>query len=116
MYDELVDYRTADFRDALIDGPRFDLVLDPVGGASWAKGMDLLRPGGRIVVFGFSAQGTGKTGGLWSTLRAAMQVPWLRFNPVALMNHNHGVLGVNMGRMFDERERLGGWLQEILDL
>lgn len=115
-YDELVDYRSVDFYDALKDGPGFDLVLDPVGGESWRKGLDLLRTGGRLVLFGFSAGSPSGTSGMWSQIRAGLQVPWLRFNPVRLMNDNAGVLGVNMGHMWDERERLAGWLRELLAL
>ena len=115
-YHELVDYRTQDFKAALAGGPRFDLILDPVGGASWAKGLDLLRPTGRLICFGFSAQATGNKSSMLSTLRAAAAIPWLRVNPVTLMNENKGVMGVNMGRMWDEAERITGWLQELMAL
>ena len=115
-YDELVDYRTVDFYDARKGTEPFDLIVDPVGGDSWAKGMALLRSGGRIVLFGFSAGATGKNAGTISRLRAAWGVPWLKFNPVNLINENIGVLGVNMGHMFDETARLRGWLDTLLEL
>jgi NADPH:quinone reductase-like Zn-dependent oxidoreductase len=115
-YEQLVDYRTQDFAEVLADGPGFDLILDPVGGASWAKGLKLLRAGGRLVCFGFSAQATQKTSSIFATLKTVAAVPWLKINPVSLMNENKGVMGVNMGHLWDEAEQVAGWLREVLVL
>ena len=43
-------------------------------------------------------------------------MPWLKFNPVALMNGNKGAFGVNMGRMWDQIHRLRPWMEQILEL
>lgn len=115
-YDELVDYRTQDFETVLRDGPLFDLILDPIGGASWAKGLNLLRIGGRLICFGFSSNATRNTRSAWSAVRNLSAVPWTRINPISMMNENKGVMGVNMGRMWDESERVSGWLRELLAL
>ncbi|MEZ4319473.1 MAG: medium chain dehydrogenase/reductase family protein [Myxococcota bacterium] len=115
-YDQLIDYTTTDFEDALKGQEGLDLILDPVGGDSWAKGLRLLRAGGRLVCFGFSAQATTNQRSVFASLQAAWQVPWLKVNPVTLMNENKGVMGVNMGHMWDEGERVTGWLAELLDL
>lgn len=115
-YDQLIDYRTEDFFEALENEEGFDLILDAVGGASWEKGMRLLRAGGRLVMFGFSAQSSGRRGRFFEKLKAASQIPWLKFNPVHLINSNIGVMGVNMARISDEGERVSGWLAEILTL
>jgi NADPH:quinone reductase-like Zn-dependent oxidoreductase len=42
--------------------------------------------------------------------------PWLKFNPLTLMNANKGVFGVNLGHMWGEGERLRGWAAELPDL
>ena len=42
--------------------------------------------------------------------------PWLQFNPLALMNANKGVFGVNLGHMWGEGERMRGWAAELLEL
>lgn len=94
---------------------KMDIILDPVGGASWARGLASLRAGGRLICFGFSAS-AGETRSLLSSLRAGLAVPWLQINPVTLMNTNRGVMGVNMGHLWDEAERVSGWLRQILDL
>ncbi|MFF3392440.1 NADP-dependent oxidoreductase [Streptomyces sp. NPDC002669] len=44
--DEVVDYRTTDFRDAARD---IDMVLDPVSGDTRTRSLDVLRPGGVLV-------------------------------------------------------------------
>lgn len=115
-YDELVDYRTTDFAAALREGPGFDLILDPVGGDYWAKGLELLRPGGRLVCFGMSANATGESRSVLSVLRSMASVPWLKVNPIWLMNQNVGVMGVNMGHMWHQAARVTGWLQELMGL
>ncbi|MFJ2897514.1 NADP-dependent oxidoreductase [Streptomyces sp. NPDC087218] len=44
--DEVVDYRTTDFRDAVRD---VDVVLDPLSGDTRTRSLDVLRPGGVLV-------------------------------------------------------------------
>ncbi|MFE1290237.1 NADP-dependent oxidoreductase [Streptomyces sp. NPDC058751] len=44
--DELIDYRTEDFAEAVRD---VDVVLETVGGANWARSLRTLRPGGNLV-------------------------------------------------------------------
>lgn len=115
-YHQLIDYRSQDFAEALKDEPGLDLVLDPIGGDYWKKGLTLLRAGGRMVCFGFSANASGNTRNLLGTLGNLAAVPWLKFNPISLMNDNIGVMGVNMGHMWHESERVSGWLEKLLVL
>ncbi|MFG2881454.1 NADP-dependent oxidoreductase [Streptomyces sp. NPDC048297] len=44
--DEVIDYRTTDFRDCAKD---IDMVLDPVAGDTRTRSLDVLRPGGILV-------------------------------------------------------------------
>ena len=44
--DEVIDYRTQRFEDAVADQ---DLVFDTVGGETWERSWEVLRPGGRLV-------------------------------------------------------------------
>jgi NADPH:quinone reductase-like Zn-dependent oxidoreductase len=95
----------------------FDLVLDPIGGRSWSVGLDLLRAGGRLICFGMSSMSEGKSErSVMGALGALASVPWTRVNPVTLMNTNKGVLGVNMGRLWDDGPRVTSWLTEIVAL
>jgi synaptic vesicle membrane protein VAT-1 len=95
---------------------KMDLVLDPIGGPSWKRGLAQLRAGGRLVAFGMSAASTSDRPSKIDFLKAALGIPWLDSNPVALINANKGVLGVNMGHLWDESERVTGWLRDVLVL
>ena len=63
-----------------------------------------------------SANATSNTRSVLTVLKNLAAVPWLKANPLALINENKGVMGVNMGHMWDEAERIAGWLQELLGL
>jgi len=115
-YDQLIDYRSQDFEAVLQGEPGLDLILDPIGGAAWAKGLRLLRAGGRIICFGMSANATSSTRSPLAVLKNMASVPWFQSNPIALINQNKGVMGVNMGHMWDEGERVAGWMRELLSL
>ncbi|MCO4762451.1 MAG: zinc-binding dehydrogenase [Myxococcales bacterium] len=115
-YDQVVDYRNEDFHEVLKDQDGFDLILDPVGGESWGKGLDLLRAGGRIICFGMSANATGNKRSMFQLMRTMSSVPWLKVNPISLMNTNNGVMGVNMGHMWHERDRVGSWTRKLMEL
>jgi NADPH:quinone reductase-like Zn-dependent oxidoreductase len=113
-----IDYRTRDYETEVrrIAGEGgLDLVLDPMGGESWRKGLRLLGPNGKLVCFGMSASSTGRERSLVSVARTLARVPWLEFNPISLMNHNRAVAGVNLGRMWDRAELLARWLGRILE-
>ncbi len=117
--DHLIDYRTEDFeqRTREITGGRgVELILDAVGGDSFKKGYRVLAPTGRLGMFGMSDAATGKTRSVLSLLRTAASMPWLQFNPPALMNANKGVFGVNLGHMWGEVERIRVWAAELLAL
>jgi NADPH:quinone reductase-like Zn-dependent oxidoreductase len=91
-----------------------DLVLDPVGGASWSKGYDLLGPTGRLVAFGLSSASAGKTRSL---LHAALQIMKIRkYNPMKLMDANKTVSGCNMGHLFGRLDLLTPQFEALLAL
>lgn len=115
-YDQLIDYRSEDFAAVLRDEPGLDLILDPVGGQSWEKGLGLLRAGGRLVCYGMSSNAQSDSRSLFAVARNMFAVPWLKVNPITLMNENKGVMGVNMGHMWHEGERVGGWMRELMRL
>jgi NADPH:quinone reductase-like Zn-dependent oxidoreductase len=41
-------------------------------------------------------------------------VPWLRFNPLRLMNDNRGVVGVSLGHLWDQHDMIRNWMSQIL--
>jgi NADPH:quinone reductase-like Zn-dependent oxidoreductase len=81
-----------------------DLILDPIGGRSWAIGYDLLGPCGRLVAFGLSAAASGKKRSLIHAAGQVMKVK--KFSPMKLMEDNKTVAGTNMGHLFERVDLL----------
>ena len=112
-----VDYRTADYEAEvrrLTGGRGVDLVLDALGGNDWRKGYRLLRPAGMLVTFGFANLASGPRRSILTAARQLLSVP--RFSPIALMDDNRGVAGVNLGHLWGEPEMVLGELRALLAL
>lgn len=90
-----------------------EVVLDPNGGGSWKKSYRCLAPTGRLVVYGFAAAATGPTRSIVSLLKTVVTVPWLRYHPLRLIDDNKAVVGINMGHLWDEGERVHRWGETI---
>jgi len=113
-----IDYRSEDYREAVMDltgGKGVDLVIDPLGGANWKKSYRALRPTGRLLMFGVSSMVPGKAKSIIQAVKALVRVPFLQFNPFNLINQNKGILGVNVGHLWEEQEMLLSWLRQILE-
>ena len=98
--DHAIDYTKGDFvpsvRKFAPDG--IEMVMDPIGGKSFADSQACLGPTGRLVVYGFSAAAgpDGKRSWLRG-LKALLATP--KFHPLKMMSQNLAVIGVNMGGM-----------------
>ena len=96
----------------LTGGRGVDLVLDARGGRSWRDSYNCLAPTGRLAVFGLA---TAVGGSRWLGMaRALLGVPWLRFNPLSLMNDNRGVFGVNLAHLWHRHDMIRDWMSQIL--
>jgi NADPH:quinone reductase-like Zn-dependent oxidoreductase len=96
--------------------PRFDVILDPIGGHSLRTSYELLRPGGRLIGFGASAVVSGAKRNLVSALRTVARMP--RFSLIKQMSESKAVIGLNMLTLWKDRETLEPWispLRELLD-
>lgn len=113
----VIDYRSQDVQaevNKLTGGGGVDVVLDALG--SFRESYKLLRPGGRMVMYGASQLLTGDKRNIVKTLRAVATMP--RFSAIKLMNDNRSVMGLNMLHWWDERgslEELIGPLNDLLD-
>lgn len=113
-----IDYTQEDFEERvreLTAGRGVELVVDAVGGASFKKSFRALAPSGRLGMFGMSAAITGKQRSRLGLLRTILATPWFHFDPLTLMNHNKGVFGVNLGRLWGEIDRLSSWMETLLE-
>jgi NADPH:quinone reductase-like Zn-dependent oxidoreductase len=112
-----IDYHATDYAKEirrLTDGEGVDVVLDPLGGADSRKGLKLLRPGGRLVTYGFANMTSGERRNPARVLRQMASVPLL--TPLQLMNANKAVAGVHIGRLVDRMDLLSEELTEVLAL
>jgi NADPH:quinone reductase-like Zn-dependent oxidoreductase len=101
-----IDYHTQDFEEivrALTGGEGVDIVLDAVGGDSFAKSYRLLRPAGRLMVFGFSMAVTGASRNLLKAAGSYLRMP--KFDPLRMMRENRAVMGVHLGHLRPEMIR-----------
>jgi NADPH:quinone reductase-like Zn-dependent oxidoreductase len=113
--DHAIDYRSADVAKevARITGGRgVDVVLDPIGGDSFARSYRMLAPLGRLIVYGVSDMVGGDRRSLWRLLRSLWNMP--KFGPLRLMNENRGVFGLNLGHLWTERKLLAGTMDSLL--
>ena len=113
--DHAIDYRDQDWLPVLLEltgGRGVELVIDPLGGSSWRKSYRALRATGRMGVFGISEASANGLLGKLRALKALALMP--RYNPLALMNRNKGVFGLNLGHMWGEGQKVAGWTQEIM--
>jgi synaptic vesicle membrane protein VAT-1 len=112
-----IDYRAVDYAAEvrrLTGGEGVDVVLDPLGGRDWRKGLKLLRPGGRLVAFGFANLAKGERRSPAQVASQVLGIPLL--TPLQLMAHNRTVSGVNLGRLWGEVAILREELQAVLAL
>lgn len=118
--DHPIDYRGLDFEvevNRLTDGEGVDLIIDALGPASFRKDYRLLRPGGRLVMYGLSE--ATKEGGrdLPATLRSLARmplatIPW--WKSLSLMNENKGVFGLNMLKWWEREGNLDRVTEPLL--
>ncbi|HKX12931.1 MAG TPA: medium chain dehydrogenase/reductase family protein [bacterium] len=112
-----IDYHREDFEKVvkrITAGRGVDIVLDAVGGESYRKSYRCLAALGKLMMFGISSFSTGDSRSLVSVIRGMWGMP--SFKPIALMNNNRGVMGFNLGHLWDRQELLAQSLIEILGL
>jgi len=113
---ETIDYRATDWSvevDRLTEGRGVSLIIDPFGGTHWKKSYRALRSTGRLGMFGVSAATASKLPGPLRLGKVALGMPI--FHPVALMNGNRAVFGVNLGHMWHETDMTADWMRVVLD-
>lgn len=110
-FDRVLDYEQVQAKDEL---PRFDVILDAIGGHSLRTSYGLLRPGGRLVGFGASAVVSGSKRKLVTALRTLARMP--RFSLVKQMSESKAVIGLNMLTLWQDRETLEPWIEPLREL
>ena len=107
-----IDYRGQDFEQEtmrLTDGQGVDLVIDALGPTSFRKDYRLLRPGGRMVMYGLSEVTNERGRDIPATLKSLIRMPFATmpwWKSLPLMNENKGVFGLNMLHWWDREGSL----------
>ena len=96
----------------ITSGRGVDVVLDPIGGKSFATSYRVLAPLGRLVIYGVSTIAPGERRSWWHAVKTMLQMP--KFQPLSLMNKNRGVFGLNLAHLWDERQKLGEAMQILI--
>lgn len=112
-----IDYTASDFEAEvmrLTDGRGVHLVIDAVGGKSFHKSYRCLAPLGRLFLFGVSSFAPGERRSMIAALCGLWAMP--RFKALPLMNKNRGVLGVNLGHLWEQADELRAMLERIVAL
>jgi NADPH:quinone reductase-like Zn-dependent oxidoreductase len=106
--DHPIDYRSQDFAEEvsrITGGEGVDVIMDALGPASFRKDYRLLRPGGRLIMFGIADAQTGATRDVPALLRNLARmplatIPW--WKSLSMMNENKGIFGLNMLHWWDQ--------------
>jgi NADPH:quinone reductase-like Zn-dependent oxidoreductase len=109
--DVALDYRKDGWEKGL---PRFDVIMDAVGGPSFRRSYRLLNPGGRLVAFGASSVTSGEKRNPLVAVRAAIRMP--RFNLIKQMSASKSVIGLNMLTLWDHAGTLKPWIDPLVEL
>jgi NADPH:quinone reductase-like Zn-dependent oxidoreductase len=115
--DHAIDYDRDHFVDVVRkyapDG--IEMVMDPIGGKSFAKSYECLGSTGRLVIYGFStiASGNGKRN-LVRGAKALLDTP--RFHPLRLMAKNVSVIGVNLSGLQARPQLMRAEMAEIFQM
>ncbi|KAG8512877.1 Synaptic vesicle membrane protein VAT-1 [Galemys pyrenaicus] len=111
-----IDYHTTDYVDEIkkISPKGVDIVMDPLGGSDTAKGYNLLKPMGKVVIYGMANLLTGPK----RNLMALARTWWNQFNVTALqlLPANRAVCGFHLGYLEGEVELVSGVVARLLTL
>ncbi|MCH2107789.1 MAG: zinc-binding dehydrogenase [Polyangiaceae bacterium] len=94
----------------------YDIVCDANGYKSLRQSYSLLRPTGRLVIYGAHTMLTRGSGAVhWLRLAwAALRTP--TFQPLKLTNENRSVLGFNLSYLFEEKGVLKNAMERLLEM
>jgi NADPH:quinone reductase-like Zn-dependent oxidoreductase len=118
--DHAIDYRSQDFAEEvrrLTRGEGIDVAFDALGPSSFRKDYQLLRQGGRLIMYGASEVQTGERRSVPTALRTLAKspfssMPW--WKGLGIMNENKGVFGLNMLSWWDAEGSLDRVIEPLI--
>ncbi len=94
----------------------YDVVFDANGYSTYKKSYDVLKPTGKLVVYG-SHSLMPKSGGRLNYIKAGLgllRTP--KFDPLKLITDNKSVIGFNVSFLFDMKTMIGEAVADLYDL
>jgi NADPH:quinone reductase-like Zn-dependent oxidoreductase len=118
--DHPIDYRSLDFETEVMRitaGEGVDLIMDAQGPTSFRKDYRLLRPGGRLIMYGLSENSKEGKRSIASTLKAlaampTATMPW--WKSLMVMNENKGAFGLNMLKWWETEGNLDRLVEPLM--
>jgi NADPH:quinone reductase-like Zn-dependent oxidoreductase len=118
--DHAIDYRSQDFVEQvrrITGGEGIDVAFDALGPSSFRKDYQLLRQGGRLIMYGASEVQTGERRSVPTALRTLAKspfasMPW--WKGLGVMNENKGVFGLNMLSWWDAEGSLDRVIEPLI--
>lgn len=110
--DHAIDYRTQDYAEEVLritGGEGIDVALDALGPSEFRRDYRLLRPGGRLIMYGLADVQTGGRRNIPGVLKSLATTPFSHmpwWKSLGLMNENKGVFGLNMLHWWDQEGSL----------
>jgi NADPH:quinone reductase-like Zn-dependent oxidoreductase len=95
-----------------------DVIIDAIGPSSFRKDYRILRPGGRLIMYGASEIQTGDRRDLRAVAKSLARMPratmpW--WKSLGIMNENKGVFGLNMLSWWDREGSLDRVTEPLLE-
>ena len=118
--DHPIDYRSQDFAaevERITGGDGVDVIIDALGPESFRKDYGLLRPGGRLIMYGIADVQTGEGRNIPAVLRDLVRMPFATlpwWKSLSVMNENKGVFGLNMLHWWDEEGNLDRVIEPLM--
>jgi NADPH:quinone reductase-like Zn-dependent oxidoreductase len=118
--DHPIDYRSQDFAEEVrrITGAEgIDVAFDALGPSSFRKDYQLLRQGGRLIMYGASEVQVGERRSAPAALKTLAKspfssMPW--WKGLGVMNENKGVFGLNMLSWWDAEGSLDRVIEPLI--
>lgn len=117
--EHVIDYRTADVVGEvmrLTGGKGVDVILDAMGPTSFRRSYRMLRPGGRLILYGMTEIQTGERRSLPRALAGLVRLPFSTmpwWKSVDMLKENKGVFGLNLDHWWKDETDLSRLLKPI---
>jgi len=115
--DICLDYRKKDWESEILehtDGFGADIIIDPLGAASWKKMLSYLAPLGKLVIYGDQYMVGGPRANLFRVAKEFLSLP--KFNPLKMMGRNQTIVGFHLGKLMGMESKVKRSLEALIDM